>query len=186
MKKRNIYTLELDDEEPMSDVAQLLFRTSQPGYLFADILNRLYGYSLRRIDDMPLDGAEWPFYTYADGVNHLRYYLVEKPAGDKLNDAWGEHNKMLVIKGECAEEEAERLYEDLTDPMPADEGDLLATEHAALRDDLMADFLLVDRYDPSVELPPKASRRMTQIQSTLKQHSTSIMTHIDTERLDLV
>lgn len=186
MKKKNIFTLELDDEEPLSDVAQLLFRTSQPGYLFADTLNRLYGYSLRRIDDIPLDGAEWPFYTYTDSVNHLRYYLVEKPAGEQLHDAWGEHNKMLIIKGECADDEAEHLYEDLTDPLPADEGDLLATEHAALRDDLLADFMLVDRYDQNTPLPPKASRRVTQIQTNLKQHTTAIMTHIDTERLDLV
>ena len=186
MKKKNIFTLEIDDEEPMSDVAQLLFRTSQPGYLFADTLNHLYGYSLRRIEDMPLDGEEWPFYTYTDNVNHLRYYLVEKPADEQLHDAWGEHNKMLVIKGECADDEAERLYEDLTDPLPADEGDLLATEHEALRNDLLADFMLVDRYNPDSILPPKASRRMTQIQATLKQHTSAIMTHIDKERLDLV
>lgn len=186
MKKKNIFTLDIDDDEPLDDVAQLLFRTSQPGYLFADTLNRLYGYALRRIDDMPLDGAQWPFYTYADGVSHLRYYLVEKPATEQLRDAWGEHNKMLVIKGECASDEAERLYEDLTDPLPADEGDLLATEHAALRDDLLADFLLVDRYNQENALPPKASRRSIQIHTNLNQHSTAIMMHIDTERLDLV
>lgn len=186
MKKKNIFTLEIDDDEPQLDVAQLLFRTSRPGYLFADTLNHLYGYSLHRIDDIPLDGTEWPFYTHADSVKHLRFYLVEKPSNETLKEAWGEHNMMLVIKGDCAADEAEWLYEDLTDPLPADEGDLLAIEHDALRDDLLADFMLVNRYDPEAVLPPKASRRMQQIQATLKQHSTAIMTHIDKERLDLV
>lgn len=184
--RKHIITLELDDEEPLTDVAHLLFRTSQPGYLFADSLNRLYGYSFHRIDDMELDGVLWPLYSHADGVDHLRYYLVEKPAGEGLRDAWGDHNKLLVIKGERANEAAERILEDLTDPLPADAGDLLALDHAALRDELLADFLLVERFDPSTALPPKASRRATQIHANLQRHTATILTHIDEQRLDIL
>ena len=184
--KKHIITLDLDDEEPLSDVAHLLFRSSQPGYLFADALNRLYGYGLHRIDDIALDGAQWPLYTHADGVDHLRYDLVEKPADESLRGAWGDHNKLLVIKGETALDAAGQILEDLTDPLPAAEGDLLALNHAAMRDELLADFLLVERFDPSEPLPPKTSRRATQINATLQRHTATILTHIDEQRLDIL
>ena len=69
-KKKNIITLEVEDDEVLDNVAYLLFRSPQPGYLFVDSLNKLYGYALHRIDDMELDGVAWgildPRDTYQD------------------------------------------------------------------------------------------------------------------------
>lgn len=146
-KKKNIITLEVDDDGMMEDVAHLLFRTPQPGYLFADNMNRLYGYALHRIDDMELDGAAWPLYTYSDKIDHLRYYLIEKPRTATTYPAWSAGDKLLIIKGDAAQQMADYIYEDFTDPLPVDSGDLLAEEHERLRNEMLSDFTVVSMID---------------------------------------
>ena len=163
--KKNIFKLEVDDDDVMEDVAQLLFRSPQPGYLFADNLNRLYGFALHRIDDMDLEGAAWPMYSYRDRMDNLKYYLIEKSRTAKACTTWSAGDKLLIIKGDGAREMAEYIYEDFTDPMPAESGDLLAEEHARLRDEMLADFTVVSLID--------------------EQPFTSIHTFIEIKRLDL-
>ena len=163
--KKNIFKLEVDDDDVMEDVAQLLFRSSQPGYLFADNLNRLYGFALHRIDDMDLEGAAWPMYSYRDRMDNLKYYLIEKSRTAKACNGWSAGDKLLIIKGDGAREMAEYICEDFTDPMPAESGDLLAEEHARLRDEMLADFTVVSLID--------------------EEPFTAIHTYIEIKRLDL-
>ena len=60
---------------------------------------------------------------------------------------------------------AEYICEDFTDPMPAESGDLLAEEHARLRDEMLADFTVVSL--------------------TESQQFAAIHTYIEIKRLDL-
>lgn len=184
MKKKNIITLEMDDEPLNGDMAHLMFHTTLPSYLLADSLNRLYGYNLHRIDDMVLEGAEWPFYTHADTIDQLKYYIIEKPMAAQAVAAWGAGDKILIIKGDGAQEMADYIYDDLTDPTDTDENDLLAVEHARLRDGLLAAFTVVTPLDLDAPLPTQ-NKKVQHDRATLQQQCAAIHTHIERQRLDL-
>ena len=179
-KKKNIITLEVEDDELLDNVAYLLFRSPQPGYLFVDSLNKLYGYALHRIDDMELDGVAWPFYTHSDKIDHLKYYLTEKPR-TATSAALGDGDKLMIIKGEGARDMAEYICEDFTDPMPVDSGDLLAEEHARLRDEMLADFTVVSLLDMGDIIPAPQSKRGI----TMEQQCAIIEAYIEIQRLDI-
>ena len=172
-KKKNIITLDLEDDCMQEDVAHLLFRSPQPGYLFTDNMNRLYGFGLHRIEDMELDGNMWPFYTYTDAIDHLKYYLIEKPRTATPGSAWGIGDKLLIIKGEGAQEMAEYICEEFSDPLPAESGNLLA------------DFTVVTRLDLGATPPPTQKRRTVQERMTLEQMCAAIHAYIEIQRLDI-
>jgi len=124
------YRLTLDDENPFEDWSFLLFHTPLPSYALADNLNRLYDYCLTRIDDLQLDTAAWPLYTFEDTVAHLKYFLIERPVAATV---WEQGDVLLVVGGENAAMETDAIYEDFTaEAAEPDPTDLLATEHAAL------------------------------------------------------
>ena len=184
MRKKNIIALEVEDDGVQEDVAYLLFRSPQPGYLFTDNINRLYGFGLHRIDDMELDSTMWPFYTYTDSIDHLKYYLTEKPRTATPGSAWGIGDKLLIIKGEGAQEMADYICEEFSDPLPADSGDLLAEEHARLRDEMLADFTVVTQVDV-IAMPATPKKRSTQERMTLEQLCAAIYAYIEIQRLDI-
>lgn len=184
-KKKNIITLDVEDDCMQEDVAHLLFRSPQPGYLFTDNMNRLYGYGLHRIEDMELDGTMWPFYTYTDTIDHLKYYLIEKPRTATPGSAWGIGDKLLIIKGEGAQEMAEYICEEFSDPLPAESGNLLAEEHARLRDEMLADFTVVTRLDLGATPQPTQKRRTVQERMTMEQMCAAIHAYIEIQRLDI-
>ena len=185
MKKKNIITLDVEDDGMQDDVAHLFFRSPQPGYLFTDNTNRLYGFGLHRIDDMELDGTMWPFYTYTDSIDHLKYYLIEKPRTATPGSAWGIGDKLLIIKGEGAKDMADYICEEFSDPLPAESGDLLAEEHARLRDEMLADFTVVTLLDIGAT-PPAPKKRGAQERMTLEQMCAAIHAYIEIQRLDIV
>ena len=73
------YKLEIEEEEyAYEGWAFLHFHTLLPGYALANALNRLYDYSLERLDDMPSEDGRWPLYRFEDTVGKMLYFLVLK------------------------------------------------------------------------------------------------------------
>lgn len=178
------YKLDLDDcDSPLDGWAILHFRTQQPAYAFADCLNRLYGYRLRRLDDMPLEGAQWPFYHHEDTVGHLKYYLVERPPA-ATGAPWEPGDKLLLIKGDSAPYVADDLYADFTTTAPADDHDLLAREHAECMDSLLANFTVVTLLSLDGESDTH-SRRGQKERAAMQRHCELILTYIEQQHLDL-
>ena len=176
------YKLDLDDTPyDFEGWAFVHFHTTRAGYAFADGLNRLYDYSLARIDDMPLNDAAWPLFRYEDSVRHLLFFLLERPAAATAAP-WDPSDKLLVIKGENATPEAERVYHDFTDGATVEEGDLLAHEHAELMAALQADFTVAGLLDFSIT---PASRRAIKERTAVMQHCDSILAYIEQKHLDL-
>lgn len=195
MKKRIVYKLDIFDEDPV-DIAYLLFHTSDPGYIFVDNLNRLCQYNLHRIDDMPFpppldndttvqssDQTPYPFYTHSDPISHKHYFLIEKPLSATPSGSWQPADKLLIIKGESAALEAESILDDFTDPLPPRPDDLLAIQHAELRDQMLQAFTVVNLLDFSAPAP--SSTRAARDRVTLEQHCNLILSYIERNHLDI-
>ncbi len=169
-----------DYESPFDDVAFVLFRSTQPGYSFADSLNRLYNLGLHRIDDITLDESVCPFYIHHDPMNRLRYFLVE-PRGIA---GWLPDNKLMIIKGENALRTARFIDTDFATPPKADPVDFLAQQHAELLDELLSDFTVATLIDP--ENPPQGlSRKAAREYAQLQDHCLSMLDYIEQKHLDL-
>lgn len=178
--KKHTLTLEIDFDDDVLDIAYLLFHASQPGYIFADNLNRLYNFALHRIDDMP---DHYPLYTHSNPISHKHYFLVEKPASAQPSGSWQPSDKLLLIKGEGALSEAQAIYDDFTAPLPPSPDDLLALQHAELRNQMLEAFTVVNLLDFSSPTPtnPRAARD----RAALEQHCNQILNHIESKHLDL-
>ncbi len=175
------YKLDLDTGPDFEGWAFIHFHSSTPGYAFADSLNRLYDYSLARIDDMELDGNAWPFYRYEDTTRHLVFFLAERPAAEG-DLPWEAGDKLLIVKGDTAERETDDICADFTDNSTYDEGDLLARDHAELLAMLLADFTVANRLDFETE---PLSRKAQKERAAVMQHCDAILTHIEQHHLDL-
>lgn len=177
MRKKNIIVLEWDDAPQAADsAAYLLLQTAAPGYILADNLNRLYRLALGRTHDITLpDDTSSPLYRYHDPLRRLKYFLVE-PINPNPED------KILLILGESAPDTAAHIFNDLTHSTPVADGDLLAAEHAALKEELLSDFTIVTLLDFD-NLPAKgaAGRRSADLQRRCED----IMEYIERQRLDL-
>jgi len=176
------YKLEIEEEEfDFEGWAFLHFHTLLPGYALASILNRLYDYSLVRLDDMELDDIDWPFYRYEDSLGKQMVFLVERPAA-AVEAPWDGGDKLLVFKSENAEAEARRIVDDFTGSPVIDEGDLLAREHADLLDNLLANFTVVNLLDFST---PPVSRKAQKERLLVQRHCDTILAFIEQNHLDL-
>lgn len=177
--KKNKFILD-DVEDDALDIAYLLFHAPQPGYIFADNLNRLYNFALHRIDDI-LDN--YPFYTHSNPITHKHYFLIEKPALAQPSGSWHPSDKLLLIKGEGAPLEAQAIFDDFTTPKPPAADDLLELQHAELRDQMLEDFTVVNLLDFSAPTPtnPRAARD----RAALELHCNQILNHIENKHLDL-
>lgn len=175
------YKLEIEDEEyDFEGWAFLHFHTLMPGYALASSLNRLYDYGLVRVDDMSLDGADWPLYRYEDALGKQLFFLIERPS-TAVGAPWEVGDKLFVVKGENAESEARRIVSDFTDSTAVAEGDLLAREHADLLDNLLADFTVVNMLDFSAPI----SRRAGKDRALVQRHCDTILAYIEQNHLDL-
>lgn len=171
------YKLELtDDSTGFDGWAFVHFHSSTPGYLLADSLNGLYSYHLARIDDMPLGDDMWPLYRYEDNVRHLVFFLVDRPASFFAND------KLLIIKGKTATDEARHIQTDFATPPDCEDGDLLGQEHADILEMLLADFTVATMLD--LDTTPM-SRTAAKEHATMQQLCNNILTYIEQSHLDL-
>lgn len=184
MKKKTTLTLDLDDSMPdFDDYAFLLFGSTTPSYVFVDDLNRLYGLQLNRAADMELQQSLWPMFTYRDTLTRLNYYLIERPAAS-TSAAWPTGHKMLVLRGEVAEETADAIHNEFsTARPPADPTDLLAAEHYAQFESFLAAFTITRRIDPTAEATADISRKAQKEQADLTSLLTDIVDYIDMNRI---
>lgn len=178
--RKHVLTLDIDPCDDLLDIAYLLFHCSEPGYIFADNINRLYDYSFRRIDDMP---DAYPFYIHSNPVSHKQYFLVEKPENAPASGSWQPTDKLLIIKGEDALYEAQTIIDDFTDPLPPRSDDLLAIQHAEIRDMMLAEFTVVNLLDFSAPAP--SNTRAARDRAALEAHCNQILNHIEHNHLDL-
>lgn len=171
------YKLDLDDLDSSFDGwAFVHFHSPTPCYMLADSLNRLYDYRLARIDEMTLDGVGWPLFRHEDGVRHLVMFLVDCP------EPTGSGNKMLIIKGKLAEQEARLIHTDFATPPACDEGDLLAKEHADLLETLLADFTVASLLD--FDSAP-TTRQAVKDRAAMQQLCNNMLNYIEQHHLDL-
>lgn len=176
------YTLNIEEEDySFGGWAFLHFHTLMPSYAFACCLNRLYDYNLMRVDDVPLNGVDWPLYRDEDMMKRRFLFLVERPAA-ALSAPWDAGDKLLIVKGECAETTARQLFADFTGSVTVDEGDLLAREHADLLESLMANFTVVNILDFST---PPVTRKAIRERTSVRQHCDALLDYIDQKHLDL-
>lgn len=154
--KKNTLVLDFDDvSSPFEDIAFLLFHSAVPNYAFVDDLNHLYELSLARIDDIEIMETPWPLFSYRDSLRHLTYHLIERPALTSTGvPHWRPAEKLLMIKGNGAEETAAAICDDFTldhpSPNPAD---LRAADHAALLQYYQQSLTAVTFYNPLSQKP---------------------------------
>lgn len=175
------YKLDLEDDIPeFEGWAFLLFHTPLPSYVLADTLNRLYDYRLARLDNLLLGDTGWPLYLHNDGIGHLQYFLLERPATATV---WDDGDKLLVLSGENAEAEAERIYAEFSELPAYDPADLLAKEHADLLTSLLSSFTMVNLLDLAGS--DTSSRKIQRGRITVKQCCQTIIESIEKRQLDL-
>ena len=185
---KQVFTLDIDeDDSPFDDLALLLFHTAAPNYSFVDDLNRLYGLSLARTEDMELDGTPWPVYLYHDTMRQLHYYLIERPlSSGNTAHYWGAGHKMLLLQGDDATPTADRIYSDFNDlPTPPDPADIHAIERHSILEAFHSSFTPVSILDPTAPLPPSASRKAKKEHDEMERLFTSILDHFDLSRADM-
>lgn len=170
----------IEDFAPsLDDIAFVLFRSSLPGYAFADSLNRLYDLDFHRIDDIDIDGTPSPFYTHYDTTRHLHYFLVES----KDTTICSPGDKLLLVKGENAPDMAQYISDDFSSPAKPDPADLLAQQHAELLDELLADFTVASLVN--ADQPQGLSRKAAREHARLQDHYFKILDYIEEHHLDL-
>jgi hypothetical protein len=180
MAKRKTLTIEGSRFEGM---AFLFFHTVAPNYSFVDDLNHLYSLELARMEDMLLDDGQWPVYYYRDTMRRMTYYLIERPAIALGNATyWGGGQKMLLIQGDGATIEAERIGNDFgTESHKAEEDDIAAQEHNAMIEAMLRDFVMVTLFDPEKApegLARKALKERNELQALLER----IIDYLDLQR----
>ncbi len=182
MRKKTVYELEWDeDDEQLNDVAFLLFHSVAPSYAFVDDLNKLYGLGLSRIGDMPLYEALWPMFSQHDALHRIDYYIVERPTScDDATTLWTPGHKMLIVKGEGAQQCVEAIHEEFCSARPADDPtDLLATEHAERLAAMLASFTTTTIVAPEALLSPTLSKKAQREQGALRRMLDDILDYLD-------
>lgn len=179
-------TLDLEPEEnPFEDLALILFHTTAPNYTFVDDLNHLYRLRLARQDDLQLDGALYPFFSYRDTLRRLDIHLIERPsqslpANAPLATLWSPSHKLLLLQGEDAQRQADTIVAEFSVLPPAPPtDDIAATARHQILTGLHAAFTPVSALHPDAELPPTATRKARREHADLQQLVTSILQYLD-------
>ena len=170
----------IDLEDDLEGWAFLHFHTSLPSYAFADILNQLYDFQLHRIDNLDIDGTQWPLFHHIDTVAHLKYYLLERPPAAPI---WNTGDMILVMSGDTAQLAAERLYADLSTPTQPNPTDLLALQHAELQEQLFSAFTIASTLSFSDN--PSLSRKAQKERTSVQQYCNLIIEAFEKRYLDL-
>ena len=182
--KKQVLRLDPDDTEPdLDEYVFMLFHTQEPGYAFVDDINRLYNFTLARIEDMQLHESEWPLYTYRDSLRKIEFFLVEKPAAaERLMPRWGVGQKLLIARGEDARMCLEKILNDFLEmPRLPDTGDLAAQQRYNILTTFQQSFTTVTLLDidDDTALPPKAARE----RSDTRQLLAAMLDYLDINRI---
>lgn len=178
--KKQIYKLDIEDlDEEGGGKAYIFFHTSLPGYLFVDDLNHLYGVSLERLDDLSLQGQQWPLYSYHDSLRKLDYYLIERPAGAvSALSHWAPGHKMMIVNGEKASDIAQQLYNDFNSPPPQpDTCNPEALERYEILSSYQQTLTPVTLYDPDDQTP--SSRKILKERMEMENLFVTILDILD-------
>lgn len=101
-----------------NDTAVILLKTSFMNHEAAISLNEAYSLALTRIDDIELDGGQYPVYIYQNDATRLSYVMLCAPHGGAANPCFDYYDKMVFVRGRDAQQFQRRLYDDLTLPHP--------------------------------------------------------------------
>ena len=178
--KKQVFKLDIEDMDEGSELqAYLFFHTALPGYLFVDDLNHLYGLSLQRLDDLSLQGQQWPLYTYHDSLRQLDYYLIERPAGSATTAThWAPGHKMMILKGEKAVDTAEQLCNDFCTPPPQpDTCNPDAIERYEILTSYQQTLTPVTQYN--INAPAPTSKKILKERSEMENLFTTILDILD-------
>lgn len=186
------FTLDNEPEEISFDnLAVVLFHSQAPNYTFVDDLNHLYGLTLSREDDMPLDTLSYPHYSYRDPMRQLSYHLLERPLHHSAThhastlSLWQPLHKLLLIQGDNAHAMADMIAGEFsTLPAAPPTDDLAATARYRLLQAFHADFTPVSLLDPAAPLPPNASAKARRERNDIKQLLSSILQYFDLSQTD--
>ena len=163
-------------------------RTTLYAFQCAAMLNRLYGWRLRRdmdftVNDMGGHGDQLcPFFFHLDETTRLLYFLVDTPPAQGIDPTLDIYDKLLVINGDNAYEPMRRLYDDFTQTARRDMSHADETERRqermrvdmAKNDIIAADFIDFSRCDDA----DHNEYGLTNIQSiSLSSKSAAIYAH---------
>ena len=178
------YKLDLDDfGSPFDGWVFLLIHSSLPSFFLANSLDQLYDLPLTRIDDMEIaNSGSWTLFHHHDTVRHLKYFLAEAPL---QNPSWQWEDKLLLIKGDSAENVADTIIADFASLAPADPQDLISIQHSQILDQLLQSFTVVSLLDLDMEDEERLPAKMRKQRLALQQSCSSIIDYIEQHRLDL-
>lgn len=154
---KNTLSLDLDlEDDRWEGIALLMFHSVTPSYAFVDDLNHLYDLGMARIEDLVIEGVQWPLFTHNDPLRQLRYYLVERPTAAATSAPfWTPGHKLMILIGQLAGQTAESIHNEFTlSGRPDDPDDIIAARHAELLDDLRSNFTTTTLLDPTAPPPP--------------------------------
>lgn len=172
--KKQILRLDPDPLPGEDDnLAYLFFHTTVPGYALADDLNHLYGLALTRQNDLPVDGQQWPLYTYRDNLRQTDYYLIERPVGNPSNAThWAPGHKLLLLQGENANHTANHICNQFNTPLPSpDPSNPSEAKHIAILDSYQQTLATASIYNPNTTAPlsKKTLKERTEMEAIFAQ-----------------
>lgn len=160
MKKPTIHTLDMEEELEYDNTAMLFFHTDSPGYVFVNDLNRLLRLRLSRKADIALHDLHWPFYLYKDNISKLTYLVIERPQDSGRNTGhWKAGHKLLIIKGDGADERAQDIHDLFASQRLAEAGRFhLNEEQQLILEAYQQELTPVSRLTDSVPHSDKAAK----------------------------
>ena len=84
------------------DTAFVMFHTSYLNYKFSMLLNSTFNLHLTRVDNMGLNGSEYPCFSYYDSDKKMFFTVIERCANGCAHPIFDYYDKMLVIRGRDA------------------------------------------------------------------------------------
>ena len=81
------------------DTAVLMFRTSYLNYQFVMEFNKAHTLALSRVEDIVLNEAEYPCFSYNDDYSHMAYVMIERSKVGTPDRVFDYYDKLLLVRG---------------------------------------------------------------------------------------
>jgi hypothetical protein len=175
MKKKRP-TILPDPVFTFNDTTIVMLRTRDYAFQLAIFLNEAYLLQLARIDDLYLNDTPYPCFFFHDEAAWLVYILIARPFQTIADPAFGDYDKMLLIRGRDSRRFPKMLYDQMRNRRygnaigPAaepDPTDLVAHRQWEICNQLSESIQQLDMFDFKNPLQPVSTLRLTHVEPTL-------------------
>ncbi len=112
-----------DSTFSFEDTSVLMFRTDYPNYRFVMELNNAHGLELSRVEDLWVDGTEYPCFSFNDEYNYMAFVMIERSSKGVSDKVFDYNDKLLLARGRDAwnfqQHILNNLARNLPEPNPA-------------------------------------------------------------------